>query len=90
MKYQERALKIKEIIYRVQQEKKKWKHLDDLKEYLKNYNARIKSDKKRRKGFLVSELYTAFAGLEQYNGNPVVLEIPNEWAEKIMVFSDFP
>lgn len=83
MKYQERALKIKEIIYRVQQEKKKWKHLDDLKEYLKNYNARIKSDKKRRKGFLVSELY-------QFNGNPVVLEIPNDWAEKIMVFSDFP
>ncbi len=83
MKYHEKALKIKEIIYKIQQEKKKWKNLEDLEDYLKKYNSRIKNDKRRRKGFLVSHLYN-------HSEKSIVLEVPNDLAEKIMVFSDFP
>lgn len=64
--------------------KMKWSNLEALSEYLQKFDGRIKFERKRRKGYIVTELYI------NKQKKPVCAEVPVDFAEKIMVLGGFP
>lgn len=94
MKYKEKAFKFKERAFEAQGlafvngfwtpmegrpvGSQKWRGRTELTAYLESFGGRIKKDKRRRKGYLVSVLQNDF-----------VAEVPMDFAEKVLAFG-FP
>lgn len=90
MNYKEKSFRIREMMYEANgvgdesgTKTRKWKDIDDLGSYLKDFGGRIKNEKKRRKGYLVVHLYNT-------KGSPVCAELPVDFAEKVLVLGEFP
>ena len=88
MTKKEQSQRLKDLIFEVQRKQSKWKNLEHLKKYLELHDSRIKHDQKRKKGYIVSFLYNVRNN--EGNRQKIVLEMPEELAEKILILGDFP
>ena len=78
MKYREKAELLKDLFYKTNRERDLWKNPEELERYLSAFGGRLKTDKKRRGGYIVCFL--------QSN---LVAEIPRDFAEKVLTLG-FP
>lgn len=83
MKYKEKAELLKQVFFKVNKAEDRWKNPEDLERYLAEVGGRLKSDKKRRKGYLV-------CFLQNHQGRTLVAEVPTDFAEKAIVMDGFP
>lgn len=101
MTYKEKAEKFRELAYAANgleyppkarwiaspaPVRQKWKSMEELALYLKDWGGRLKADSKRRKGFLVAPLQDETI---QYK-HAVVAEVPMDFAVKVIMMGDFP
>lgn len=84
MRYREKAERFKKLIYNENRDSSslKWKNKEELSLYLESFGGRIKEDKRRRKGHLVSVL--------QDSPPKLVAEVPMDFAMKVLVMGGFP
>jgi len=90
VKYKEKALKIKEMMFRANgigdgavPGDRKWTNLEHLNEYLEPFGCRVKREKRRRKGYLVVYLYST-------KKSPICVELTVDFAEKVLAMGGFP
>lgn len=88
MTYKEKAAKFKELTYRENRrlDYVKWRNRDELAAYLERWGGRVKEDRRRRRGYLVSVLQDALTDV----GPLLVAEVPMEFAEKVLAMNGFP
>jgi hypothetical protein len=91
MKYKDKSFRIREMMYEANgvhevghTNTRKWRDLDDLCTYLKDFGCDIKHEKRRRKGYLVVHLYN------MKGGTPVCAELSLDFAEKVLALGGFP
>lgn len=78
---------LKDLIFETQRKTKKWKDLEDLTQYMANFGGNLKHNRRRKKGYTVVFLYYSTK-----NGprKPIVIELPNDFAERVLVLGGFP
>lgn len=100
MTYKEKAEKLREMVYKANGLEyppktfgdhkpiscQKWKSVSELSEYLESWGGSLKSDARRRKGFLIVPLQDETI----YHNAPLVAEVPMDFAMKVMVMGEFP
>lgn len=88
MTYIEKAAKFKELTYRENNRLNliKWRSRDELAAYLERWGGRVKEDRRRRRGYLVSVLQGPLTDV----GSLLVAEVPMEFAEKVLAMGGFP
>lgn len=88
MTYIEKAAKFKELTYRENNRLNliKWRSRDELAAYLERWGGRVKEDRRRRRGYLVSVLQDPLTDV----GSLLVAEVPMEFAEKVLAMNGFP
>jgi len=64
-------------------ERMRWRSKDELEEYFKGVGGRFKMDNKKRRGYLVVDLNEGFIP-------PQIIEVPMEFAMKVLVLGGFP
>jgi len=89
MTYKQKSNKLKELFYKTNRCQPletgfidfsvRWRNPQELSEYLEKFGGQIKTNKKRRKGYLIVHL--------QEN---LYAEIPMDFAEKALVLGGFP
>ena len=65
-------------------ERMKWRSKDELEEYLKSVGGGLKMNKKIRRGCLVVDLN------EGLKNSPQIIEVPMEFAMKVLALGGFP
>lgn len=93
MTYRQKADKFKELCYKENWPKNKWKNEEELNEYFVNFGGKLKTDMKRKKGYLVCLLQKGRKSKSgRYNANKpdLVAEVPMEFAMKVLVLGGFP
>jgi hypothetical protein len=84
MNYKQKSEKVKELFYKTNKigdpslEHLKWRNQQELAEYLAKFGGQIKTNKKRRKGYLIVHLQ-----------KKLYAEIPMDFAERALVLG-FP
>ena len=83
MNYKQKSDKLKELFYKTNgagepMPRRKWHNKEELAEYLEKFGGQIKTNKKRKKGYLIVHL--------QKN---LYAEIPMDFAERVLVLG-FP
>lgn len=88
MRYKEKARRLKDLFYQANSDLKnlKWRDPDELGRYLEEHGGRVKQDRKRRRGYLVSVLQDPDFDV----GPPLVAEVPMGFAEKVLALGWFP
>lgn len=88
MTYKEKAAKFKELTYSENRKHEyvKWRNRDELAAYLEAWGGRVKGDRKRRKGYLVSVLQDPKSDIGEF----IVAEVPMDFAEKVLAMAGFP
>lgn len=61
----------------------KWKSMEELDEYLWSFGGRVKTDRKKRGGYLVVDLNEGMI-------EPQIVEVPMEFATKVLAMGGFP
>lgn len=99
MTYKQKVDKFREICYKQNEDPnhKKWQNKEEFESYFLKFGGRIKTDKKRRKGYLVC-LVQKGRSQSKYYRSPLshecrpdlVVEIPMEFATKVLVLGGFP
>lgn len=89
MTYKEKAKKFRDLVYAANGgEKIKWRNPEELQAYLEVWGGRVKEDRKRKRGYLVSLLQGGDPILE---GNPIIVaEVPMDFAMKVLSMGGFP
>ena len=91
MKYKEKVDKFREIIF--QQNKNgnfKWKNKEEFELYFFKFGGKLKEDRKRKKGYLVCLVQTGVQITKRNKGSDLILEVPMEFATKVLVLGGFP
>lgn len=98
MKYKDKVEKFREIIF--QQNKNgntKWKNKEEFELYFLKFGGKLKEDRKRRKGYLVCLVQKGLPPASKYYRGPLpyelpdlVVEVPMEFATKVLVLGGFP
>lgn len=83
MKYREKAEVLKNLFFRVNRSENRWKDPDDLERFLVGIGGRLKEDRRRRRGFLVSFI-------QRHGGRDLVVEVPIDLAEKSLALGSLP
>lgn len=88
MTYIEKAMKFKELTYRENKrlDYTKWRSRDELAAYLERWGGRVKADRKRRRGYLVSVLQDPLTDV----GSLLIVEVPMDFADKVLAMNGFP
>lgn len=83
MNYKEKAEKFREMAYAANGgENLKWRNKEELHSYLEMWGGRLKDDRRRRRGYLVSCL--------QEPSKLIVAEVPMDFALKVLSMGGFP
>lgn len=82
MKYWEKAELLKGLFYKTNRERNLWKNPEELERYLSAFGGRLKTDKKRRRGYIV-------CFIQRHQKGNLVAEIPRDFAEKVLTLG-FP
>lgn len=83
MKYKEKSELLKALFFKMNREKNLWKNPEELEQYLSAFGGRLKTDKKRRRGYIV-------CFLQRHQGRALAAELPLDFAEKVLALSGFP
>jgi hypothetical protein len=98
MKYREKAEAFRHLAYRAngltyppmarwvgdpRPERPKWRSLRELEAYLLEWGGRVKKDTKRRRGYLVVDLNEGM-------NPPQIIEVPMDFAMRVLVLGGFP
>lgn len=90
MRYAKKAEIFKKMVYEANSPPVlRWRDRDELADYFAKYGGRIKEDRRRKKGHLVSLLQDKLT----FNGivNPrIVAEVPMDFAMKVFVLGELP
>jgi hypothetical protein len=98
MRYEEKARAFRELAYRANgasyppkprlscappPERQKWKSIKELEAYFQGWGGRFKMDNKRRRGYLVVDLNEGM-------NPPQIIEVPMEFATRVLALGGFP
>lgn len=86
LKYSEKAERFKYLAHKENGNVDlKWKNPEELRTYLEMFGGRLKEDRRRRRGYLVSLLQ------DKNKTYPcLVAEVPMDFAEKVLAMGGFP
>jgi hypothetical protein len=86
--YDERASAFRELMLKSNKgEKLKWRNAEELGDYLESWGGRLKSDRRRRRGFLVSYIQGPKIGQKF---EEIIVEVPMGFALKVLSMGGFP
>lgn len=85
MKYAQRAEALKDLFFKVNRAERRWKDRDELHAYLEGFGGRLKEDRRRRRGYLVSYICKS-----RRDGRAVVAEVPAQFAMTALAMGGFP
>jgi hypothetical protein len=90
MRYSQKAEMFKKIVYEANNlPVLRWRDREELAGYFAKYGGRIKEDRRRKKGHLVSLLQDKLT----FNGvinSRIVAEVPMDFAMKVFVLGELP
>ena len=86
MRYKDKAERFKELAHKENRNLElKWKNPEELGSYLEMFGGRLKEDRRRRRGHLVSLLQDKNKVYPR-----LVAEVPMDFAEKVLAMGGFP
>lgn len=83
MKYGEKVAALKELLVRVNRTEDRWKGPAEFESYIVSCGGKLRSDKKRKKGFVV-------CFIQWHQGKKIIVELPKDFVERALVLGGLP